>query len=206
MLLPAVWSLLKAGKVQVRVVKDGNPIWRPLKAKDVSALHVGVMYFTMNKQGNDVYNSPWVRYLRHSGMHDLAMDYFKNVVRVMPTSEEPRPDMAALLSMKEKERDSKELNVGEIALALMPPGNDQAWYAVVEIELPADVAKKLGLAGTIVLICMVQTVAGEWLVGDVYVFPAWALEGRRKGIADSVQRAMDRATMNWDELRQFRQE
>ena len=177
-----------------------------MRAKDVKALHVGVMYFTMNKQGADVYNGPWVRYLRHSGMHDLAVDYFRNVVRVSPTADEPRPDLAALISMKEKERDSKSLNIGEIALALMPPGNDQAWYAVVEIELPADVAKKLGLTGTIVLICMVQTVVGEWLVGDVYVFPAWALEGRREGILDAVQDALNRASVNWEELREFRQE
>ena len=91
-------------------------------------------------------------------------------------------------------------------MALMPPGNDQAWYAVVEIELPAGVAKKLGLTGTMVLICMVQTVVGEWLVGDVYVFPAWALAGRREGMSDAVQDALNRASVNWEELREFRQE
>ena len=41
--IPAAWSLLKHNKVQVRVVKNGNPEWRPLRAKDVSALHVGVI-------------------------------------------------------------------------------------------------------------------------------------------------------------------
>ena len=147
-----------------------------------------------------------MRYLRHNALYDLGVGYFDRIVRVLLTTDEPRPDVAALLSMKEKERDSKSLNIGEIALALMPPGNDQAWYAVVEIELPADVAKKLGLTGTIVLICMVQTVVGEWLVGDVYVFPAWALAGRREGMSNAVQDALNRASVNWEELREFRQE
>jgi hypothetical protein len=209
LLLPAAYELVESGKVVVRDLV-GEPgymkvQWRPMVGADVAQYHVGLIYFSSGAITNDVYDKPYVRYIRHPVWFELPMAYFDKVVRVLPSDSEPRPDLAKHKAMMARDANQSDLQAGDITIGMMPPGSDYAWYAVVEIELTPRARARLGLKDKIVLICMVQIATGEWVTtGDVYVFPAWALRGTRDGMSRRVVEAVQRAMGNWEEFAQFR--
>ena len=70
-----------------------------------------------------------------------AGECLNGVIGAMPSITDPRPDLAALSRVREKQDEQATLNFGELAAVILPPGHDDAWYVAVEIEVDASMTE-----------------------------------------------------------------